>query len=176
MSRTKVYIKFAKVLKPHGVKGNVKIAFLPGGFFDISNIKNLTFKIDENYVTYDIKSIKGTLDNPIIEFTNIINIQDAKFLQGREIYIEENTLSGLNYELNIEFIGSEFYISLENGNKAIGTVENISSGQQYDFLIVKTKKGNELMVPFIDEFILEKDKAGKKLVACNKSGIFDNEI
>lgn len=178
MNKThETFVKFAKIKKPHGIKGNVRVAFLPGGFFDLSQVKHLTFQIGGNFIDYEIDDIKGESSNPIIHFQNIINLEDAKFLQGMDAFVRESTLRDLGEELNIEYIGSKVLVHDGEKETEIGTVENITDGQHYDYLDITTNKGNEIMVPFVDgEFILKKSIKDKRISATNQTGIFDEEL
>lgn len=170
------FVKVAKVLKPHGIKGAVKISFLPGASIDIDQIDKVNFLIGEQFVEYKIIQVKGTEYHPILKFKNIINIDDAKFLQTREFYVERSILRKLGIKLPIELIGAMVYLLHENELKEIGTVENIIENPNYEILELKTKSGNELMVPFIDEFITVVNYEKLELRASNKTGIFNDEL
>jgi 16S rRNA processing protein RimM len=171
------FVKFAKIKKPHGVGGNVKVAFLPGGFFDLSKTPTLIFLIGENFIEYEIDNIKGETENPIVHFKNIINKSDAKFLQAMDVYIKRSTLRSLGEKLNIEYIDAAVFVREGKKEIKIGRVFNIAYGQHYDYLEIMTLKGNELMIPFVDnDFIIEKSIDDKKIVATNQTGIFNEEL
>ena len=91
-SKNSSFLKIAKISCPHGIGGGVKLFFFPGSIFDLKLIKTLVFFLNDHFITYDIEKIKGPIEKPIIYFSNIKNIDYAKYLQGKMLCQKDITL------------------------------------------------------------------------------------
>jgi len=170
------YLNPAKILKPHGVLGGVRLSFKPGGFFDIRKVASLTFFLHDHYVDYEITGVRGEASEPIVFFKNLITLDDAKSLRGEEVYIQRSTLLKHRIELPLAIRGGDVYLQIEKKLKKIGTVLDIASGPGYELFEIKTTDKREIIVPNTDEFIDEIDTAAGKMIVSNKSGIFGDEL
>lgn len=172
----KTYIKFAKVIKPHGVSGGVKTAFLPGGTLTLSLVKEVFFQIGDKFIRYDLFEVRGNQFNPIMYFKNIINIDDAQFLQDKEIYISREYL--LKNKIEIPLLLLEAFVLATVNEKlcSLGVLKRISKGTHYNYMEILSIRGKELSVPLTEDFIEDTNFLEMKIILKNPGGFFDNEV
>jgi 16S rRNA processing protein RimM len=169
-------IKFAFISAPHGINGGVKLIFLPGGFFEIKILKSLYFFLNDNFIEYKIKAIKGTKEKPILYFSNIINLDDAKFLSQKEVFVIKSELDKNSISLPITLIGSTVFKNEDGKLTQIGTLENIISSPAYEYLEIKSDNAKIDLLPFTQDFISKIDYNKKTIIISNKSGFLNNEV
>lgn len=152
----KEYLLVCKVLKPVGLKGDLKV-YTYTTFKDIRYKKGskLFYKNDEDYIELTVKSFYskgGNLD--VISFKDLDEIDKVNFLLGKEIYaLKDDSLLNEN----------EFYYSdltglkvIDEDNNELGKVTSIEEfPAQITLKIQKNSAKSHFFVPFNDFFVKE---------------------
>ena len=152
----KEYLLVCKVLKPVGLKGDLKV-YTFTTFKDIRYKKGskLFYKNDEDYKELTVKSFYskgGNLD--VISFKDLDEIDKVNFLLGKEIYaLKDDSLLNEN----------EFYYSdltglkvIDEDNNELGKVTSIEEfPAQITLKIQKNSAKSHFFVPFNDFFVKE---------------------
>lgn len=152
----KEYLLVCKVLKPVGLKGDLKV-YTYTTFKDIRYKKGskLFYKNDEDYIELTVKSFYskgGNLD--VISFRDLDEIDKVNFLLGKEIYaLKDDSLLNEN----------EFYYSdltglkvIDEDNNELGKVTSIEEfPAQITLKIQKNSAKSHFFVPFNDFFVKE---------------------
>lgn len=150
----KEYLLVCKVLKPVGLKGDLKV-YTYTTFKDIRYKKGskLFYKNGEDYIELTVKSFYskgGNLD--VISFKDLDEIDKVNFLLGKEIYaLKDDSLLNEN----------EFYYSdltglkvIDEDNNELGKVTSIEEfPAQITLKIQKNFAKSHFFVPFNDFFI-----------------------
>ena len=152
----KEYLLVCKVLKPVGLKGDLKV-YTYTTFKDIRYKKGskLFYKNGEDYIELTVKSFYskgGNLD--VISFKDLDEIDKVNFLLGKEIYaLKDDSLLNKN----------EFYYSdltglkvIDEDNNELGKVTSIEEfPAQITLKIQKNSAKSHFFVPFNDFFVKE---------------------
>ena len=152
----KEYLLVCKVLKPVGLKGDLKV-YTYTTFKDIRYKKGskLFYKNGEDYIELTVKSFYskgGNLD--VISFKDLDEIDKVNFLLGKEIYaLKDDSLLNEN----------EFYYSdltdlkvIDEDNNELGKVTSIEEfPAQITLKIQKNSAKSHFFVPFNDFFVKE---------------------
>lgn len=133
------YIEFGKVIKPHGIKGNLAVECF---FEEPQAFINLLF-IEENEIFSQISTtIEGTLkcDRIILQINNISSIEDAKKFINKTLFIHKNSLPNLpkGEFYTFEVIGLKFCTNTTQ----IGTITdivNFGSGINFEITTLEEK-------------------------------------
>ena len=141
-------IRIGKYVNTHGIKGEIRI------LSDFSR-KDLIFKkgfkiyIKDN--EYIINSYRKHKDYDMVTLEGINNINDIIDLKGNYVYIKREDING--------FIDEDLYeysvIIKDKEYKIINIIEN----KAHKILVLN----NNVMVPYVKEFIEKKDDIEKKL-------------
>ncbi|MDD4815857.1 MAG: ribosome maturation factor RimM [Clostridia bacterium] len=162
-------ISIAKVLKPQGIKGELKCQVLTEKFDIFSDLKSV---ICENK---KINVISGVyrLGYVYIMLENVNSIEQANQFRNKTFYIpkaEYGDLDENNYFID-DLVGVK--IETENGEK-IGEVLDVENYGASDILIIK-EKFCTYSVPFIAKVVLKVD-INQKTIVVNKEQYEENKV
>ncbi|NYV27226.1 16S rRNA processing protein RimM [Streptobacillus felis] len=112
--------------------------------------KNVIIKNDFNDIRIvKVEEVKGITDKrALIDVDKIKNVNDAKELTGYKIYIRHDLIP--EYEEETTVIGYSVFDKEEN----IGEVVDILDTAAHPILVVE-KEDKEILIPFIEVFVLE---------------------
>lgn len=155
-----------KLIKPHGIKGEISFAF-DNDVFDRVDCPYLICNIDGILVPFFIKEyrFKGK-ETALILFEDIDNENKAQRLAGLHIYFprkyyEEEEESHIDYSWNF-FIG---FSVTDKTHGILGKIEEIDEKTINTLFLVKNGT-EELIIPATEAFI-EKIDAKKKIIYLN---------
>lgn len=134
-----------KIVKPHGIKGEVKLlpyVDAPEGFEGVKSVI-----IGEKVYTVTRSRVNG---NEIILFLEgIIDRNGAEELRGADVYVDKLYATALkrgDYFID-ELIGLDAYVESEH----IGCVKDIISNRSADIIVIDGRK--TIMVPFLKKAV-----------------------
>lgn len=128
-----------RVVKPQGIKGEVKVLLLTDGFFSVKNLK-------EAYIgdkLYKINSIKDAgVPCAFLGLQGICDRNAAEALRGAEVYADKSLI---NKDKNAYFIEDLIGLTLYAGEDKIGTIQDVIKSNVDMFVIsgVESAGGND---------------------------------
>lgn len=152
--------RIGRILKPHGIKGYLKIAIdrkLVDNFFN----RKVCIEKDNNYCQYDIENIKWNKDKLLLKLKTIDSIEEAEQLKNGYLVLEEDKLKKLDEDnyYYYELIGSKIILN----SQSIGVLEKIDNFGSSDILVIKKHNEKELLLPFIKDVVKRVDSKNKKI-------------
>lgn len=139
-----------KIIKPHGLKGEVKIKtdsdFIKERF---SKSATLFIKSGENYTELTVNTHRSMKDYELVSFIGFDDVDKVIPLSGQTLYGEksEDLLEGEGHFYS-DLVGKEVY----QFGKLAGIVTDIEAYPQAYYLVVK-QGDKEKLVPIMNEFI-----------------------
>ena len=138
----KDFIELGKIVKPQGIKGEIKVAAGGGAFLRLKTVKSV-FIDGKEYKVIGKKSV----DNAVVfSLFGIADRNTAELLRGKTVFVKKEELKPLNE--------SEFYISdligadLISGEKKLGVISDVVS-LKTDVIYVKTEDNKTFCFPFL---------------------------
>lgn len=167
-------VEFGEIRKPHGLRGDLKVHFyhpiedfpMKGDCIWLDNGIELT-----SLTEFQVEHLQLNSPQPIIKFNGVNNRDDANILRGAQLFIPRSNLpelEGDSFYYN-DLIGC--FLENENGEK-IGTIQNVLALPGNDVLVVDYR-GNEVLVPLVDEFIKLIDIENKLVIMNLLEGLLD---
>ena len=156
-------IAYGKVVKPHGLSGEVKVLPFSGDSGSFSNFSTLYISKDKNNPEKLLISKSRNQKNLIIvKFHGIDTVDDAERLRGLTAFIDSRELPGKEEDEYywFELIGLDVY---DNKGKLIGKVNEIIDNTAQPVLVIKNNS-DEYLVPMVDKFVEEIDLKNSKIV------------
>ena len=156
-------IAYGKILKPHGLKGEVKVFPYSG---DSGNFKNFTeLHLSSSQGTshkYKISKKRFQKNLIIVSLEGIDNIEKAEQLKGLTVYIDSKELPAKEIDEYywFELIGLEVF---STDDKLLGQVINIIDNTAQPVLVINNGS-YEFMVPFIEKFVKEIDIKSSRII------------
>lgn len=158
--------KIGKLIKPHGIKGEISFAF-ESDIFDRVDCPYLICRIDGIFVPFfvDEYRFKGS-ETALITFEGVDSEDKAMQMSGLEVfflrkYFEEESDDDIDYSWNF-FIGFSV-VDKVAGN--LGTIEEIDDKTINTLFLVKNDD-EDLIIPATEDFV-EKIDAKKRILYLN---------
>ena len=157
-------IRIAKIINTHGIKGECKIqmfddfeynCFLCGKKLSLTNGKE-----NVDVTPLRLREHKGF---PLVVFQELTNMSEAEKYKNYLIEMELNDLpekeDGSYY--NFELIGLNV---CDEDNNTLGIVKSIEKTKANDVIRVEREIGKDLLIPFVDAFVVDIDMDEEKMV------------
>ncbi len=157
------YYLIGEVLRPHGVKGALKVR-LSADFADVSRLKVLLLKPAESEEVTEVrlKKLGGSETKCHILLHGINSCNQAESIRGALLYAHQD-------DMPEPAEGEYFYRDLEScsvyssDGKLLGKVQEIMENPAHPLLVIRKTDGTEELVPFIENFIKEVDIQGGRI-------------
>lgn len=158
-------IQIGHSLKPHGVKGEITI------MLDISDIHSLSciiMCIDGIFVPFFIENIRSRgKESILVKFLDINSDIEVNEFSGKEIYALKEDVPNYNDDSDSDIMYAEEFIgySLYNANHIkVGEIIDFDDSTENALFIINKDNGEELLIPIVDEFIIDINTNKKKVV------------
>ena len=154
-------ITVAIVLKPQGIRGEVKVKAMTDSAEDLSAFKSVLI----DGVDYSVLSVRAQGEFAYLSLKGIADRNAAELLRGKEVEVERADMPSLpdgRYYI-ADLIGCT--VVNERGD-ILGTVEDVTPAKT-DIFTLK-KDGKSIMFPAADGVILQVDEKSKKIIVNSK--------
>lgn len=149
--------EIARILKPRGLKGEMKVEFYSSDTARLSHLKSVLLK-DAHY---EVERISPEGAYGFIKLKGVDSVESAELLRGQLLYAKRDELpplpNGRHYIVDI--IGLNVMVAGE----CIGTVTDVLQYGSADVYVVKTADGS-LSFPALKQLIKQIDLEGGKIV------------
>jgi len=174
MTYEKDLLPIGRVVKPHGVKGKVKVEYFGEDLHRFSFYHQIFIEDEEGrFKLYEILEAIPQPPGLILRLKGIEKIEKAESLIGKEILIEKKTLPELEEGEYywVDILGMK--VETQEGKK-IGKVKGIISTGAHDVYVVEGKRG-EIFLPATAEVILMIDVKGGVMKVVRTGGLWEDE-
>lgn len=147
------------VFDAHGIKGEVKLKAFTENDLILNQYPNAVTETGQTFTVKKARAGKGI----ILDLAEVKNRNDAEALVGTYLYLPNETLpetaeDEITYH---QLMGMN--VALENGDDFGKVTDVFDNGAQAVLVINHQEK--EVLVPFVEQYILEINSEGNKLVA-----------
>ena len=167
------FISIAKVLNFHGINGELKLGFTKGKEEQIQNLKEVYFLIENEYIPYNVSSVRFHKQFAIMKLKEFNNINEILKFKGENIYIPksvvEENLQEDEYLID-DLIGAEVF---NQNNEKIGTVKSVEENAAGSLLAITTTSKKNCLIPFINHFVTKVDTANKLITINEIEGLIE---
>lgn len=149
------YFELGRILKPQGIKGEVKIAAYTDSLERFENLRSVYFLRDGRYESVEIEKTRTDATHAYIKFTGIDDRDMAEPLRGQYIYVDRANAAKLpkgRYYIS-DLLGMAVFCC----GTELGRLEDILQTGSRDVYQVKLKQGGMLMFPSVDGVIISRD-------------------
>lgn len=167
------YIQVAKVSKPHGIKGEIKVYPFSENPESFKFYSSLVFVDPAEKDAWEIELLHSRSQGGMAVLTlfGVASRNDAEDLVGCEVWVSKDDLPELaddEYYWN-DFEGMEVYTDKDI---PLGHVASLMSTGAHDILVI-SGRGAEYMIPVRDEFIVEINEADGKIIVDLPEGLLE---
>lgn len=166
-------IKVGTITKTHGLSGAVKM--IPEGENQEAYLDLKKLFIGKTEQTSDLFAVENAsiMQNHILfELGSVKSIEAAKKLLNQSVFVTQKIYDTLDIQiLDIDLQG--FKIFDANKKELIGEVIDLEMTKAHPILTVITENKKEILIPFVDEWVLEVKKRSKTIEMNLPDGLLD---
>jgi 16S rRNA processing protein RimM len=163
-----------RVVKPHGIKGKMKVEYFGKGSHHFSLYREVFIMGEKGRPEpYEILEAIPQPPRLILQLKGIEKIEEAEPLIGKEILIKKEVLPELGEKEYywVDILGMK--VETEEG-KRIGKVKEIFTTGANDVYVVEGKRG-EILLPAIEEVIQNIDLKRGVMKVVRMEGLWEDE-
>jgi 16S rRNA processing protein RimM len=160
------------VLKPHGIKGEVKIDPVSSYPDRFKQLNKVFLQINDKKRSYSIEKVRVADRFIFIKFFGINSPDDAELLRDAEVLIEAKDLiqpSPDEYFIH-DLIGCR--VITEDG-EIIGTLTDVYQISSNDVYVVNRDTGEEILLPAIKDVVKRVDMENKQIIIKVLEGLLE---
>ena len=156
----------------HGIRGEVKVYPTTDNVRRFDDLKEVILDTGKEQLNLHVTSVKYFKNMVILKFKEFDNINDIIPYKGMDLLVtRENAIPLEEGEYYIaDIIGSKV---ITDEDKILGTLTDVLQTGAYDVYVVKTKDGKEVLLPSIEECILDRDIENKIVKVHILKGLLD---
>lgn len=156
---SRVYL--GKVIKPHGLKGEVKLKPFGCDFALLQQVAEAFLEPSGQRIA--IEHVRGTAQAPIVKFTRIDDRNASEAIAGELLWLHEQDLPPLEEDT---FYEADFLFArvVDERGAALGHVESIIETGETDVLVIRTPEGGERMLPATKEVVIAVQRESQTVV------------
>jgi 16S rRNA processing protein RimM len=170
---SKNLVSCGKVLKPHGLKGELCIALYADSPFFLDSIERLYLqKEGQRPKPFRLLSRRPHQNKILVFFENIIGRDQAEEWRGAEVLVRERDLPPKEegdvylYEL----LDSRVYLS---DGAYLGILQDVQFHNGSEIWVIMTDNEEEVLFPANEEFVEDVDLTQKRIVISPPEGLLD---
>tara|TARA_B100000963_G_C22585083_1_gene652675 strand:- start:1119 stop:1643 length:525 start_codon:yes stop_codon:yes gene_type:complete len=163
---------FGKVGKPKGFRGEVNIIIDKNTPISPKNLNEIYILIGKNLVSYPLSYFKiSPKGNAIGKFKGMTSDVDVNRIKNFSIYLSKEILPVLkdNQFYLHELVGC---VVIDKTFGKVGVINEINNQTGQTILFVETQN-NEVVIPFVDDFIVDINTSKKEVNLDLPNGIID---
>ena len=156
----------------HGLRGEVKVYPTTDNVRRFDDLKEVILDTGKEQLILHVTSVKYFKNMVILKFKEFDNINDIIPYKGMDLLVtRENAIPLEEGEYYIaDIIGSKV---ITDEDKILGTLTDVLQTGANDVYVVKTKDGKEVLLPSIEECILDRDIENKIVKVHIMKGLLD---
>lgn len=156
----------------HGIRGEVKVYPTTDNVRRFDDLKEVILDTGKEQLNLHVTSVKYFKNMVILKFKEFDNINDIIPYKGMDLLVtRENAIPLEEGEYYIaDIIGSKV---ITDEDKILGTLTDVLQTGANDVYVVKTKDGKEVLLPSIEECILDRDIENKNVKVHIMKGLLD---
>ena len=166
-------ILIGKIVKTHGIKGQVKVYPLTDFIDRFEDLDNILLKSGAEYREYTIAGCAFVRDMPLLKLENVDTVEMAEALIGNEIYIPLSARGELP-EDTYYFDDIEGFTVVSTTGAKVGTLTDIMHLPASDCLVID-RSGKEVLIPFVPELALEVDLENSTITVVDMPSLWEEE-
>ena len=147
-----------KILKPHGVKGEIRLFLTTDDPSRFSGLRSVGVKFDDNRenLCLDIERVRPARQFILIKFKGIDTINAAEGIRGGAITITDDQALPLQAD---EYYVRDLYDMrvITEAGEPLGIIADVLETGANDVYVVRRANGGDILIPAVKEYIISVD-------------------
>lgn len=156
------FLRVGVITSTHGIRGEVKVFPTTDDVNRFKTLKQVILDTGKEYLDLEIEGVKFFKQYAILKFKGIDNINDIEKYKGKDLLVTRDNAVKLEEDeyFIFDILGSK--VISDEGNE-LGELTEVLTTAANDVYVVKTKEGKEILIPSIEECILDVDTENKEI-------------
>lgn len=166
------YLRVGVISNTHGVRGEVKVYPTTDDIKRFDYLKEAVIDTGKEYIDVNVTGVKYFKNMVILKFEQFQNMDMVIPYKGMDLLVtRENAIPlGEGERFIVDLVGCK--VITDEGEDFGELVDVLQTGANGVY-VVKTKDGKEVLLPAIDECVLEKDIENKVIKVHIMKGLLD---
>ncbi|MGN0383244.1 MAG: ribosome maturation factor RimM [Eubacterium sp.] len=147
-------LRVGVISNTHGIKGEIKVFPTTDDPKRFNDLKSIILDTGREHINFEICSVKYFKQFVILKFNGIDNINEIEKYKGCDLLVTRDNA--------VELAPNEYFIAdliglkvITDYNEDFGTIKDVIQTGANDVYEVVTTSGQEVLLPVIDECILD---------------------
>lgn len=165
-------LRVGVIANTHGIRGEVKVFPTTDEKERFKDLKKVILDMGKEQKVLEIQSVRFFKNLVILKFKGIDNINDIEMYKGKDLLVTREDAVPLEegeyfiaYLLDLDVYSDE--------DEKIGVLYDVMQTGANDVYVVKTEEGKEILLPAIDECILDIDLEESRMTVHIMEGLLD---
>lgn len=167
----KKYLEAGKIVGTHGIKGEVRVDPWCDSPAFLAQFKTLYLKNGEEKIKVTSRPHKNIV---LMKIRDVETIEQAEMMRGQVVYIDRKDVNLPEGQHFVQDLIGCIVSDVNNGTE-YGTVKEVLKTGANDVYLIKTADNKEVLIPVIDDVVIEKNVEDGKILIHPMKGLFDDE-
>lgn len=165
-------LRVGVIANTHGIRGEVKVFPTTDEKERFKDLKKVILDMGKEQKVLEIQSVRFFKNLVILKFKGIDNINDIEMCKGKDLLVTREDAVPL--EEGEYFIADLLDLDVySDEDEKIGVLYDVMQTGANDVYVVKTEEGKEILLPAIDECILDIDLEESRMIVHIMEGLLD---
>ncbi len=165
-------LRVGVIANTHGIRGEVKVFPTTDEKERFKDLKKVILDMGKEQKVLEIQSVRFFKNLVILKFKEIDNINDIEMYKGKDLLVTREDAVPL--EEGEYFIADLLDLDVySDEDEKIGVLYDVMQTGANDVYVVKTEEGKEILLPAIDECILDIDLEESRMTVHIMEGLLD---
>lgn len=165
-------LRVGVIANTHGIRGEVKVFPTTDEKERFKDLKKVILDTGKEQKVLEIQSVRFFKNLIILKFKGIDNINDIEMYKGKDLLVTREDAVPL--EEGEYFIADLLDLDVySDEDEKIGVLYDVMQTGANDVYVVKTEEGKEILLPAIDECILDIDLEENRMTVHIMEGLLD---
>lgn len=161
-----------KVLKPQGLKGELKTEIVTSFPEHFKKLTKLYFKQNDEFIAY--RKVQARINGRFVflKLEGIDRIEQAEQFRKKEVFIDEDQLTTLpedEYFVH-DLIGLQVF---DEKDRLLGEIVDVELAASNDCYVLQDAGGKQYLIPAIRDIVKQIDISDKRMVIHVMAGLLD---
>lgn len=160
------------IANTHGIRGEVKVYPTTDNTDRFNDLKNVIVDTGRDHINLEVQGVKYFKNMVILKFKGIDNINEVEKYKGKDLLVtRENAVPLEENEYYIaDLIDMDVY---DEDGKRLGILDDVMQTGANDVYVIILENGRELLLPNIDQCILEVNIEENRMTVHVLEGLMD---
>lgn len=166
------YLRVGVISSTHGVRGEVKVYPTTDDIKRFDYLKETILDTGKEYITLHVTGVKYFKNMVILRFKEFDNVDQVVPYKGMDLLVTRENAIPLEegQEFIVDLIGCDV---ITDQGETLGKLVDVLKTGANDVYVVKMENGKEVLLPVIEQCILEKDIENKVVKVHIMKGLLD---